>query len=78
MYSIMLVKSGIGIDATYNYLSTVEAETGSKVKKEFATLAEAEAYVQSMVSGGAYSLNSFIVVKNIRVTAGITLAEETA
>ena len=33
----MLVKSGVGIDATYNYLSTVEAETGSKVKKEFAT-----------------------------------------
>lgn len=78
MYSIMLVKSGVGIDATYNYLSTVEAETGSKVRKEFATLAEAEAYVQSMVSGGDYSLNSFIVVKNIRVTAAITLTEETS
>ena len=78
MYSIMLVKSGVGIDATYNYLSTVEAETGSKVKKEFATLAEAEAYVQSMVSGGDYSLNSFTVVKNIRVTSAITLTEETS
>lgn len=77
MYSIMLVKTGVGIDATYNYLSTVEAETGAKVKKEFATLAEAEAYVQSMISGGTYSLNSFIVVKNITVTADITLAEET-
>ena len=80
MYYIMTVVSGssTGSAATYKYLTEIEAGTGNQVKKSFATLADAQAYVQNeMVGSGVYSLSSFIVVKGVTITAAITLAEET-
>lgn len=56
---------------------TIEAETGNQVKKSFPTLAEAEAFVQEMINSGDYSLNSFIVIKGVKVTSSITLEDET-
>ena len=80
MYYIMILASGGTADsATYKYLMTIEAETGKSIKKTFPTLAEAQEYVKNeMVASGLYSLNSFIVAKEIQVTADITLTEETS
>lgn len=80
MYYIMTVVSGSAISgtATYKYLTEIEAGTGNQVKKSFATLADAQAYVQNeMIGSGIYSLSSFIVIKGVAITADITLTEET-
>lgn len=78
MFYIMLRKSGsTPIDSTYGYLTDIEAGTGSRIKKSFATLAEAETYVQGMIESGTYSLGDFIVTKGVTVSATIALTEET-
>lgn len=78
MFYIMLAKTKAGISSTYTYLTTVEAGSGATIKKSFETLIDAQTYVQEMIASGGYSLNDLIVVKGVTVTAGITLAEETA
>ena len=77
MFYILMLKSGSGLSASYSYLTTIEAETGETIKKSFETIEAAQAYVQEMIASGEYSLNSFIVVKGVTVTASLTLAEET-
>ena len=76
MYFIMTLVNGEDMSATFKYLTTIEAESGKRVKKTFETLAEAQEYVKNeMVASGLYSLSQFIVCKEITVTADITLAE---
>ena len=78
MFYIMTLVNGSGVSATYKYLTDIEAGTGRFIKKSFATLAEAQDYVQNeMVGSGLYSLSQFVVVKGVTVTADITLTEET-
>ena len=77
MYYILLLKQGSGLTASYDFLLTIEAETGKQIKKSFATLAEAQDYVQEMISSGEYSLNSFLVMRGVKVTSAITLEDET-
>lgn len=77
MYFILLAKTKAGLNSQYAYLTTIAADTGETVKKSFATLSEAQDYVQEMIASGTYALNDFIVVKGITVTADITLTEET-
>ena len=78
MYYIMLTKTKAGISSTYSFLTTVEAETGATIKKSFATLADAQAYVKEMLESGAYALSDFIVIKGVAVAIDATLTEETA
>ena len=78
MYYILLAKTKAGLNSQYTYLTTIAAESGETVKKSFTTLEAAQDYVQEMITSGNYSLNDLIVVKGVTVTAGITLAEETA
>lgn len=79
MYYIMTIAQGSGLSATYKYLLDIEAGTGASIKKTFPTLEAAQKYVKNeMVASGLYSLNSFIVAKEIQVTADITLTEETS
>ena len=78
MFYIMTLVNGVGISATYKYLTDIEAGTGNVIKKSFATLEEAQDYVQNeMIGNGLYSLSSFVVVKGVTVQADITLTEET-
>ena len=77
MYYILLAKSRAGLNSQYSYLTTIAADTGETVKKTFATLSEAQDYVQEMIASGTYALQDFVVVKGITVTADITLTEET-
>ena len=78
MYYIMTLTSGVGVTASYKYMTDIEAGTGAVIKKAFPTLAEAQDFVQNeMIGSGVYSLSSFIVVKGVTVTADVTLAEET-
>ena len=77
MYYILLRKQGNGDIAStiYGFLTTIETG-GATVKKSFATIEEAQAFVQDMVASGETSLNSFIVVKGVTVSAALTLADE--
>ena len=77
MYYILLAKSRAGLNSQYSYLTTIAADTGETVKKTFATLSEAQDYVQEMIASGTYALQDFVVVKGVTVTADITLTEET-
>ena len=77
MYYIMLLKSGAGISASYSFMTTVEAGTGATIRKSFPTLQDAQDYVQNMITSGDYSLNSFLVVRGVKVTSAITLEDET-
>ena len=76
MFYILLTKTKAGISSTYGFLTTVEAETGATIKKSFATLADAQAYVKEMLESGNYSLNDFIVTKGVTVAIDATLTEE--
>ena len=76
MYYILLKQSGVGLSATYKYMTTIEGGSGESVKKKFPTLADAQAFVQEMIAEGNYALNDFQVVRGVVVTADITLAEE--
>ena len=77
MYYILLRKQGNGDIAStiYGFLTTTD-NSGTTTKKSFATIQEAQAFVQDMVTGGETSLNSFIVVKGVTVSAALTLADE--
>ncbi len=77
MYYIMLLKSGSGISASYSFLTDIEAGTGATIRKSFPTLQDAQDYVQNMITSGDYSLNSFLVVRGVKVTSAITLEDET-
>lgn len=78
MFYIMTLVSGSDVSASYKFLTTVEAETGKLIKKSFPTITDAEQYVKNeMVASGLYSLNQFLVIKGVTVTADVTLAEET-
>lgn len=78
MYYILLARSKAGLNSQYSYMTTIAAETGDVVKKSFATLSEAQDYVQEMIASGTYALQDFIVVRGVTVTADITLTEETS
>ena len=77
MFYIMLRQEDKGLNTTYSYL-TVLNEDGTRAKKSFATIEEAQEFVQQLISEGERSLNSLIVVKGVIISATLTLEEESA